>query len=225
MRQQPKGAKEIAARPTATRADLWRRQTGVSNMLNEVTRKTNNVPAKFKKGKYYIDDNEVPLGHQYIAHATQWVKCWIKFVDGKVADRRMGKVADGYIPPERDGLDDNEPTKWELGLDGKPRDPWSFQYLVPMEDAETGELCVFTTSSFGGRRAVADLAKAYGIRAKKGLRGLPIVGLHFTDMPTKAYGPVPRPDFRVEGWEFDDGGNDDMKVVTATNDLNDSIPF
>jgi hypothetical protein len=192
---------------------------------------------KFKKGKYSIGDDDVPLGHKYLAHTSQWTLCWIKFIDGRVADRRMGKVADGYRLPKREDLDDNDPATWEVGLDGKPQDPWCFQYLLPLEDLKTGEVAIFTTSSIGGRRGVADLCKAYGNRAKKGLRGLPIVKLSFVDMPTKAWGPVPRPDFIIDGWDDDEaasgagdggggGGDDDIKVITtAAVDLNDEIPF
>jgi hypothetical protein len=178
---------------------------------------------KFKKGKYYIGDNEVPLGRQYVAHTTQWVKCWIKFADGKVADRRMGKVAEGYVPPERHDLGDLDKGKWQPGLDGKLRDPWTFQHLLPMEDVETGEVSIFTTPSIGGHIAVADLCKAYAKRAKKGLRGLPILRLGVFDMPTKAYGLVPRPDFIIESWEESGGGLGDM--TNTADGMNDKIPF
>jgi hypothetical protein len=204
------------------------------NLPTELETETDNILAaaeedagfekllKFKKGKYFIGDDEVPLGRQYVAYATQWTKCWIKFVDGRVAERKMGKVADGYVPPERNDLGDLNQGKWEVGHDGKPRDPWSYQHLLPMEDVERSELCIFTTASVGGHIAVADLCKAYGRRAKKGLRGLPIVQLGVTDMPTKAYGLVPRPDFHIESWDDAAGGNDDMKVI---NGMNDEIPF
>ena len=67
-------------------------------------------------------------------------------------------------------------------------------------------LFIFTTPSIGGHIAVSDLCKTYAKRAKKGLRGLPIVRLGATDMPTKAYGIVPRPDFIIEGWDDASGG-------------------
>jgi hypothetical protein len=189
---------------------------------------------KFIKGKYYVGPKEsrteIPLGSQFIAHASQWTKCWNKFADGKVVERLMGKVAEGYVPPKREELGDTDQSKWDI-VDGKPRDPWSLHYILPMEEMERGEIFIFTTPSVGGHIAVADLCKAYAKRAKKGLRGLPIVRLGATDMPSKNYGMVPRPDFVIEGWDDDaaggGGGVDEMKIINATSrgDLDDEIPF
>ena len=46
-------------------------------------------------------------------------------------------------------------------------------------------------------------------------------------MPTKKYGPVPRPAFEIVGWdnEVAVGGNGDMKIVNVADDLDDEIPF
>src|SRR5436305_3912185 len=115
-----------------------------------------------KFGKYFIGDTEVPPRGEFVAHASQWVKCWIKFAHGNVVDRRMGKVAQGFVHSPREGLGDNDESKWEPGLDGKPKDPWSLQYLLPLENVENGEVVVFTIASAGGRKGVSDLCKAYG---------------------------------------------------------------
>ena len=179
---------------------------------------------KFKKGKFFISDTEVPLGRQYVAHATQWTKCWVKFADKKVVDRRIGKVADGYVPPARNDLGDVDEDAWETSPDGKKRDPWSLQYLLPIEDTENGEVAIFTTSTAGGRRAVADLCKSYARHCKKRQRrGLPIVRLATTDMPTKAFGPVPRPDFEIVDWDEAAAGG--VEVTAPDGEPNDEIPF
>jgi hypothetical protein len=88
---------------------------------------------KFKKGEYFVGDEEIPPGTQYIAHAKAWTKCWIKFVDSEVAERKTYRVALGEKPPEREDLDDQDQSKWSEGLDGKPADPWVYQYLLPLE--------------------------------------------------------------------------------------------
>jgi hypothetical protein len=177
---------------------------------------------KFKKGKYFIGDDEVPLGSEYLAHASQWVKCWIKFAGGKVAERKMGKVAEGYVPPEREVLGDNDQSKWELGLDNRPKDPWSLQYLLPLENLESGDIVVFTTSSIGGRIGVSDLCKAFARRAKKGSRALPIIKLSTTDMQSKKYGDVPRPEFEITNWDDASGGE---VIPPVADDIDDEIPF
>ncbi len=87
---------------------------------------------KFRKGEYFIGDALVPLGTEYIAHAIGWTKCWIKFVDDEVAERKVYRVALGERPPEREDLDDLEKDNWPEGIDGNPADPWSLQYLLPL---------------------------------------------------------------------------------------------
>jgi hypothetical protein len=136
-------------------------------------------------------------------------------------------VALGERPPEREELDDPDEAKWPEGLDG-PADPWVYQYLLPLENVSSGEVVIFATSSFGGRRAVADLCSAYGKRAKRVTTcGQPIVALATVDMPTKKFGKVPRPHFEIVGW--DDGTADNVEqpppAVTLGHELNDEIPF
>jgi hypothetical protein len=228
-------------------------------MANDVTIKPNNLPAqyeeeadalleateghdkllKFIKGKYKVRDDEVPLGTQYVAHANQLTYCWTKFVDKKRVDRHHGKAAEKWRPPRREELDDNDKSKWEIGLDGKPKDPWCFQHLLPFEHPESGEVVIFTTASVGGKIATEELVREYARRLKrKGLRSLPIVSLASKDMPTRGYGDVLRPHFEIDGWEDApdppaavNGGNppaadpDDAPQQRRAAEIDDEIPF
>ena len=112
---------------------------------------------KFVKGEWLIGEDIVPEGSEFIAYIDEVARAWIKFENQTVTDRRIVKVATGR-PPERQELGDTDPSKWELGEDGKPRDPWVWQWLLPMSpvDAE-GDLVVFATSSKGGIGAVGTL--------------------------------------------------------------------
>ena len=84
---------------------------------------------------------------------------------------------------------------------------------------------IFTTSSFGGRLAVADLCKAYGKRAEKNANcGQPIVKLAKTEMLTKRFGRVPRPQFNIIGWDEPSKDTDVASPPIAPGD-DDSIPF
>jgi hypothetical protein len=178
---------------------------------------------KFVKGKYKVRDDEVPLGTQYVVHANQLTYCWIKFRDKKRLERRMGKAVEKWIPPERKELDDNDQTTWEKGLDGNPKDPWKFQHLLPFEHLESGDVVIFVTDSTGGKIATEEIVREYARRLKrKGSRALPIVKLASKDMPTKAYGNVPRPHFEVDGWEDAPAGDSKQ---TAADELNDQVPF
>jgi hypothetical protein len=182
---------------------------------------------KFKKGEYCIGEELAPLGTEFGAHVVGWTKCWIKFVNGEVADRKVYRVAYGEQPPEREDLDDLDPDKWPEGLDGNPADPWVYQYLLPLEQLPSGELVIFVTSSVGGRRAVADLCSAYAKRAgKKANCGQPIIKLAKTEMPTKKFGKVPRPHFEIVGWnEAADGANEAPPAVASQDEFRDEIPF
>jgi hypothetical protein len=217
-------------------------------MANEMTIKPDNLPTtyeeeadalleateghdkllKFVKGKYKVGDDEVPLGTQYVCHANQLTYCWIKFRDKKVIERRIGKAIEKWIPPERDELDDNDPAKWEMGLDGKPKDPWCFQHLLPFEHLESGEVVIFATSSVGGKIATEELVREYARRLKrKGSRALPIVKLASKEMPTKSFGKVLRPYFEVDGWEDAPIGAavNGGPSAPAASEMNDEIPF
>jgi hypothetical protein len=182
---------------------------------------------KFKKGEYLIGDEIVPLGTKYIAHVVGWTKCWVKFVDGEVADRKTYRVAYGERPPEREDLDDLDRAKWPEGLDRNPADPWVYQYLLPLEHLPSGEIVIFVTPSAGGRRAVADLCSTYAKRVGKNANcGQPIIKLGKVDMPTKKFGKVPRPQFEIVGWDELAGDVDETPpAVTSEDEFRDEIPF
>jgi hypothetical protein len=183
---------------------------------------------KFKKGKYYVGDDVVAPTHEFVAHVTQWTKGYVKFVDGKLIERQQGKVCDGYVLPERASLGDNDQNEWPIE-DGRPKDPWVEQSMFPLEDTESGELFVFTTSSVGGRIAISDLAKEWTRRLKRQKsRACPIVTLASVDMKTAKYGAVARPHFRIVGWD-DQASNSDAVEITPpsklSNAFDDTIPF
>ena len=190
---------------------------------------------KFRKGDYLIGNDTIPLGTKYLAHAAAWTKTWIKFVDGKVADRKLYRVARGEKSPERQELDDFD-LIGRKDADGKSNDPWVYQYLLPLENVESGELVIFATPSIGGQQAVRELCDTYAKRIKKGQHGQPIVQLAVTEMPSKKFGQVPRPNFEVVGW--DDSGiatpkdlaaavpmRDIGKAAAKHDDMDDEIPF
>jgi hypothetical protein len=182
---------------------------------------------KFKKGIYECDGDEIGLGTQYIAHALGWTKVWVKFVDGTPTERRVYRVLKGEAAPERHDMPDTDDSKWEVDPAGRKMDPWSYQYMLPMEKVgEEGQLVVFVTASFGGRRAVADLCTAWSRQTVRTPGcGMPIVSLNKTMMPSKKWGDVPRPYFEIVGW---DGTARDVREVRTENlkeEMNDEIPF
>ena len=197
------------------------------NIAREAGRETTfQAMIKFKKGDYWCDGDQIPLGTTMIAHAIGWTKVWIKFENRTVVDRRMYRVDRKEICPERSALPDQDASLWPNGLDGRPADPWTLQYLLPLEDPETGEVRIFVGGSSGGRRAVAGLCTAYGRRVLKGLDSQPIIELHSGTFPSPRYGDVICPVFKIVGW--DDAATAQVRVSEATvkrDEFQDEIPF
>jgi hypothetical protein len=159
-----------------------------------------------------------------------WTKSWVKFKGGGVQDRKVYPQIRRERAPERVDLDELDKTHWEMGLDGRPKDPWVFQYLLPLEN-KNGDRVIFVTSSFGGRRAVSDVCAAWGRKAAKDASaGLPIVQLTEAMMPTKKFGDVPRPHFQIIRWENSSRLEpvreiDPNALSGGEMEMNDEIPF
>ena len=175
---------------------------------------------KFKKGHFYAGESEIAVGREFVAYCGDWAQGWIKFENGEVTDRRFGRVAEGFHPPERDELGNADQSNWPSGLDGAPSDPWVYQHYLPLEDAETGERFLFVTSSAGGSIAVRGLCNRY---ARSIARGLPTIRLSVGEFTSKKYGATPRPDFPIVGWESD-GGMVEIRPPSSVK-LDDEIPF
>jgi hypothetical protein len=153
---------------------------------------------KFNKGEWLIGEDTVSDGTEYIAFIDEVARGWIKFEDGSVTDRRIVKVAAGH-PPKREELGDIDSSQWEISDDGKPRDPYVFQWLLPMSPVEAeGDLTVYATASKGGIGAIGLLCKVYGRSQRNGL--LPIVALKITSYKHPVYGKVLKPDLPIVGW-------------------------
>lgn len=183
---------------------------------------------KFKKGAYICDGEEIPLGSEYVAHPIGWTKMWVKFVFGSPVDRRVYRVARAEIPPDRAFMPDLEQDGWERDPAGRPIDPWSYQYLLPLEPTDgSGTMVVFVTGSWGGRRAVSDLCAAWSRKSVKDPGcGLPVIKLGKSMMPSKKWGDVVKPDFPIVGWDSRIVGGEiavDSQSVEPVFD--DDIPF
>jgi hypothetical protein len=66
-------------------------------------------------------------------------------------------------------------SKWELGLDGKPADPWKHQIALVFQDAASQELFTFVTTSKTGRKACVDLIRHYDRTQRQTPGELPVV--------------------------------------------------
>jgi hypothetical protein len=141
----------------------------------------------------------------------------VKFVDNIPTVKHIGRAIDGFKVPERDELDDANESKWEKGPDGKPRDPWTRQSYLPLEDLESGDIAVFVSGSSGGRSAIGTLC---GLAAKNHCRGHPHIKLGVRSYKHKLYGRIETPDFPVVGW-----AGDGEPVKSTEEVFNDTVPF
>ena len=198
------------------------KQEDLANRFLKVAKETSSEGIgrllKFIKGKFFVGDDEIPIGHECIAHVSELARGWVKFEDGAVVEQQIGKVAEDFQPAARDELGDTDSDQWETDSSGKPRDPWVFQFYLPLEDAETGEIVVFVASSHGGRGAIGKLCNIFGRNASK---GLPIIRLNTSAYKDKLYGRIETPEFPVVSWTGEAAA--DPKPLKA--ELNDEIPF
>ena len=178
---------------------------------------------RFRKS---TDDEEVPEGTQFVVIYDQIQGGWIKFMGkGNPPERKQGNIFDGFVPPNRESLGDLDQNEWEVGLSGRPADPWQFQLLLPLQNVETGELFVFNTSSVTGRRAVDSLIQACGRMQRAEPNDYPIIKLRIGGFQHRdeRIGWVKTPAFERIGKSL----KTDV-AVTQTSldaDLNDEVPF
>src|SRR5262249_16093543 len=116
---------------------------------------------------------------------------------------------------------------WQAGHDGEPKDPWQNTRFVYLIDPVSAEAYTFSTSSWGGRGAVIDLAdQIQRVRyARPG--AVPIVELRSAPMITK-FGKKSKPPFKGVGWrayEKPNGNGASMIEDEVEPAMLDEIPY
>jgi hypothetical protein len=117
--------------------------------------------AKFKGGVFLTTDDgkEMDTDASYRVLYRETRASWKKFIEGQSPEVHGGLIFDGYTLPRREELGDADPSKWDIGLSGKPEDPWQHFLEIVLERCDTREVFLFGTSSYTGRKAVAALLK------------------------------------------------------------------
>jgi hypothetical protein len=138
----------------------------------------------------------IDSGKRLLAVATS--AAWIRWQDGKPVEYRIRRP--GERLPEREELGFDDETEWDTGPSGEPKDPWANTRLLFLTDPATAEAYTFSTSSYGGRAAVIDLADAIQRMRLAHPNATPIVELHAVEMPTR-YGRKSKPLFKIVGWQ------------------------
>jgi hypothetical protein len=128
-------------------------------------------------------------------------------------------------------------SKWEIGLNGEPADPWVDSRYLYLANAHDGSEYTFVTSSAGGRKAVSDLKGQIANIRYSHPTAIPVVKLDVEKWKTR-FGLKPKPLFRVVDWKRAGGGNETIKQIAAPTalakfaddtpayqEMNDEIPF
>lgn len=198
---------------------------------------------RYNKGSWFVAGEEVKECTLFIAQMPEVQIVCTKWVNSKPAVRRTEYVRDRARTPDRAALGDTDPTRWERGNDGKPKDPWSVETILPLIRVDDDELCCFFTSSHGGRSAIAGLLTQYADRIRVGAYGLPIIDLKSRSYEHLQYGKTLVPVLAIESWQ-DNGLPPPAPRIGATptvtaiapaaapgappakhDDLDDDLPF
>jgi hypothetical protein len=155
---------------------------------------------KFTKGLWLAGVNDHDMrGAGLIGHTDQAMFGWCLWQNKKPVDYHVGFVCDRYQPPKRSQLGDRDPRTWE-----KPdSDPWQFTFYLPLSEPATGKLYIYSTTSGGGRDALASLQEAYADNRQfhpEEAHKLPLVTLAGEHYQHPEYGRVEKPMFEITGW-------------------------
>ena len=181
---------------------------------------------KFIDGRFTVDKTEtLPANTTLVAVSA--VTVWVHWENNRPVEHRVTQP--GQSHPYRDDLPDQDQTRWPLGLNNEPSDPWRDTRYLHLIDPNTGADFTFISDSFGGRRAVGDLKQQIANVRSAHPAAVPLVQLASTMMKTR-FGQKPRPDFKIVGWR---GKQDDVAatragkvaVIPGGDDMDDDIPF
>jgi hypothetical protein len=183
---------------------------------------------QFKEGEYITRDDGKKISEEqaFIAAVDQVLVGLIKFNGkGEKPDVHMAAIYDGQMPPARETLGDLDEGEWQVGLSGKPEDPWSPQNYLPLQDGETGEWFTFVTRTVTGIRAVGNLMRHYERMRKTQPDMYPLVqlktgGFNHRD---ERIGWVSTPTFAVVGKH--PRGSAQKPDASPSADMSDEIPW
>jgi hypothetical protein len=178
-----------------------------------------------KEGAYQVVEDESTIGEdvQFIALAPETLIGWIKFNGpGNPPSREMGLPYDGYQMPSRESLGDADEAAWEMGLDGRPADPWVHTLYLVLQRVDNSELFTFVAMSKTSRRAVGVLLRHFDRMQRTHPGHLPLVNLKvggYQHRDTRV-GWVKTPVIAAVGQT---PGENAAKPIPA--EMNDEIPF
>jgi hypothetical protein len=140
------------------------------------------------------DGKPLNLSIQYLVTGARiGLQRWVK-KDGKA----VPEVILQKPLPDIDELNAAIPvSQWEKGLDGKPRAPWNYIYVIYLVNEVTGQMFTYVNSTTGTRIAYGKLVDQ--VCTAQSLRGedvVPVIRLSTAPMKSQ-FGERPRPAYEV----------------------------
>jgi hypothetical protein len=183
---------------------------------------------KFSKGEYLAGENSEVIegGTEFVTLIDETLVGWVRCEDNKPVEQRMGRIIDGFVPPPRRELGDQDAAAWETGLDGRARDPWQMSNYLPLRHRKSSEMYTFVANSRGALMAVGELCRIYARNRKKFPNKDPVIRLESGEYQhrVKTYGKIPFPILGVIDW----APKSDLPEQPAPPSepaLDDEIPF
>jgi hypothetical protein len=135
---------------------------------------------------------------RYVVNPNGMVDRWVKFVNGKPAEQKVYRTAEGEMAPEREALDDID---WKSR--GYKKDPWQREVYLPMRGTD-GEVVAFKAT---GKSAISEIGELVGMYGSADRHGkVPVVQIENRSFVNTEHGnTIYVPVFRLVSWELWDG--------------------
>ena len=159
---------------------------------------------RFNKGDWLAgqDQDEMEEGTRLVANVPELLVGWVKWVDSKPEEQIMGRVADGFKPPKRSELGDQDEEEWGTDDQGRPRDPWQLTNYLILKDEDGDQLYTLAGSSKGMLGAIGKVSGEYGKRYRQKPDEIPIIELGTDKYKHKVHSWVKVPVLKVVGWVY-----------------------
>jgi hypothetical protein len=132
----------------------------------------------------------------------------VKLVDGKIVDRRIGRLTDGYVRTPVNELPDRDQRYWPLNRQREREDPWKPTTYLPMRCLEDDKPVVYgpfaPTHLTAIKRFVANYKRKRAEHVDRAGK-FPVVLLESSNFDNRSGGVTYVPEFNIVDWQFWDG--------------------
>jgi hypothetical protein len=183
----------------------------------------------FKDRNFLLGGMPVSDSDEWVAQIDEACAGWIRFNSNysQVVETHSVRLLDEDAPPRPNSHTDRD--KWPYSTYGTKRNPWTFEWQLPMQRRNSGELAILKSSSEALKNAIGRAIEDFRVA---GLR--PVVRLLVRETIGKSGATIATPDLEII--DHDDGDDqlvnlakDDPVKDTAApkqrSDIDDDIPF